>query len=349
MKINDLEFYLVEIARTELEEPVRSLLVRLATDTGAEGWGEAGLQWRAGELPARRKALLPVLAGRSIFDIEDLLALEVLGSPPLRCAVEMACWDLIGRATRQPLCNLLGGGYRWRIPLAVRLTGSRPDRVAEVARAMAEQGFHAQIVTSCGRPEQDLRTLAAVRAAAGGRIELRFDGRSTYDLEAASDLCAELEYDSPKFFLDPLNTRDLFTLATLGRQTSVPLAVWRAIQSPADVLAAVRCGAAPFIVVGLEQVGGIAAARRCAAVADAGGVSAVLGSGPSLGIATAALLQLAAATPIFSGPSECACHQLKDHVLSEPLEIVEGMMAVPQAPGLGVEVDRAKVERYQVS
>jgi len=84
-------------------------------------------------------------------------------------------------------------------------------------------------------------------------------------------------------------------------------------------------------------------------VADAGGVSAVLGSGPSLGIATAAMLQLAAATPIFSGPSECACHQLKDHVLSEPLEIVDGMMAVPQAPGLGVEVDRAKVERYQVT
>ena len=68
----------------------------------------------------------------------------------------------------------------------------------------------------------------------------------------------------------------------------------------------------------------------------------------SLGIGMAAMLQLAAATPVFSHCHQCAYHHLRDDLLSEPLEIVDGMIAVPQGPGLGVDVDRAKLERYQI-
>ena len=72
MLISDLEFYLVEIGCVGQEPPVRSVLVRLATDTGEEGWGEAQMSWQSGELAGRRNALLPILAGRSVYDIEDL-------------------------------------------------------------------------------------------------------------------------------------------------------------------------------------------------------------------------------------------------------------------------------------
>ena len=349
MKINDLDFFLVEIGRTDGERPVRSLLVRLVTDSGLEGWGEASLAWRITELAVRRRTLLPVLAGRSLFDIEELLGLESLAPAPLRAAVEMASWDLVGRAVGQPLANLFGGSYRTRIPLAVRLSGARPNRMAEVARTLAGQGFHTQVVGSCGRPDEDLRTLAAVREAVGERVMLRLDGAEQYDLETARDLCAELEYDSPECVFDPLNTRELYSMASLGRQTRVPLAAWRSVRGPAEALAAVRCGAATFLVVDIEHVGGLAPARRCAAVAEAGGVRALVGSGPSTGVATAAMLQLAASTPVFSCCNECAYHQLRDHVLAEPLEIIDGMMAVPQGPGLGIEIDRAKLERYQLT
>ena len=118
MKINDLEFHLVEIGCTGLAQPVRSLLVRLTTDSGLEGWGEAGVAWRLGELSARRDALLPVLAGRSIFDIEELHTLEALAPPPLRAAVEMACWDLVGPGGAASRCAgcwaaSIGGGFPW--------------------------------------------------------------------------------------------------------------------------------------------------------------------------------------------------------------------------------------------
>lgn len=349
MTISDLEFYLVEIGCDWQQAPLTSLLVRLATAAGLEGWGEAQLGWRASELGPRRDALLPIMAGRSVFDVEELLELEALDAAPLRSAVEMACWDLVGRAAGQPLYRLLGGGYRQRIPVAVRLAGDSSSQTAQLARELAEQGFHSQIITSCGQFERDLETVAAIREIVGDAIELRFDAGAHYEMDIARELSAELETKALKFMLDPLNTHEPDQVASLRRQTSVPLAVWRGICSPADVLALVRCGAARFVVVDLGLVGGITPARQCAAIARAAGLSASLAGGASAGIGVAAMLQLAASTPAFSSCNECAYHQLQDDLLTEPLEIVDGMITVPQAPGLGVEIDRAKVERYQVS
>ena len=150
LAIVDLEFYLVEIGCLGHEPPVRSLVVRLATNRGLEGWGEAQVTWQPGELPARRDALFPVLAERSVFEIEELLALGALRSAPLRCAVEMASWDLIGRATGEPLCHLLGGGYRPRVPMAVRTEADGPAATARLARELgvAESGFRVVINTN---------------------------------------------------------------------------------------------------------------------------------------------------------------------------------------------------------
>jgi L-alanine-DL-glutamate epimerase-like enolase superfamily enzyme len=181
----------------------------------------------------------------------------------------------------------------------------------------------------------------------GDRVELRLDGQCQFDVETARDLCAGLEFEDLQFFLDPLKMPELHAMASLGRQTSVPLAAWRAIRGPADVLTAVRCNAAPFVMIDLDQVGGIVPARACAAVAAAAGVVPVLGGRTSLGVAAAAMLHLAAAIPAFSTANEIAAHQPRDSVLTDSFEIADGMMLVPQSHGLGIEVDRVKVEQHQ--
>jgi L-alanine-DL-glutamate epimerase-like enolase superfamily enzyme len=349
MVISDLEFYLVEIGCVGHGEPVRSLLVRLSTDTGLKGWGEAKIAWRPTELAARRDWLLPILTGRSIFDIEELLSLEAMRHAPLRCAVEMASWDLVGRAVRQPVCHLFGGGYRKRIPLAVRLSANTAHQVAQTVRELADRGFHTQILSSCGRLQDDLDTLAAVREIAQDRAEIRFDAAESFGLDEARDFCGQVDEETLQLVIDPLRGGNLDQVASLRRQVNTPLAVWRPIQRPVDVLSLVRCGAAPFVVVDLQLVGGMLPARKCAAIAQAAGLGTSLGSGPSLGIALAAMLQLAAATPAFSHCNECAHHQLQDDLLVEPLEIIDGMIAVPHGPGLGVEIDRAKIEKYRVT
>ena len=348
MIINDLEFYSVAVPCDGQPEPVRSVLVRLASDSRLEGWGEARLDWRPSGLPRRREILLSILAGHSVFDIEELLELEGLDDTSLRSALEMACWDLVGKAARQPLCHLFGGMYRGRIPLAVHLPEGPPGRVAQTARALAEQGFRDQVITSGARLEDDLAAVEAIGQSSLDRVQFALDAAAGYDMDSARQLCAELESYALKAVIDPLENQHLDQVASLRRQTSVPLAVRRPIHSPADVLALIRCGAAENVVVDLQHVGGLLRSRQAAAVALAGGIQASLASPPTLGIGTAAMLQVAASTPAFSAPNESDYHRLAADLLQEPLEIVDGMIAVPQAPGLGVEVDRAAVERYLV-
>jgi L-alanine-DL-glutamate epimerase-like enolase superfamily enzyme len=346
--INDIEFLLVEVPRTGDMESVRSLLVRLTVDSGLEGWGESGLAWRSGELAARRGALLPVLAGRSVFDIEELHTIEALAPASLRAAVEMACWDLMARSAGEPLCRLLGGEFRLQVPLAVRLTGRRPERVAWTAREMAAQGFACHVLASAGRADLDGQRIAAVREALGDRLELRFDGQSCHAPETARDLCGDIEDQGIRFFLDPLTGTDFQAMAALGRQTRVPLAISRSLRRPSDVFSAARSAAAQVVVLDPERMGGLAPTRAAVAVASAAGMSVVLGGRPSLGIGTAAMLHLAAAMPALAGANESAYPQLPDDILAEPLEIMHGMMSVPRGAGLGVEVERAKVERHAV-
>lgn len=349
MTITDLELFLVEVACDGRESPIRSLLVRVATDAGLEGWGESHVPWRPSELAPRRDALLSVLTGRSAFDIEELVTLEGLRDPAICSALEMASWDLVGRAAGQPLCHLFGGTYRRRIPQAVRIEAPSPAEAARLARELSDQGFHSQILTSTGKPEHDAGLVAAVGESTARRVELQFDAAGNYDMETARELCADLEEQPLESVIDPLDTDALDRVASLRRQTTLALSVHRAIRQPADVLSLIRCGAAQGVVIDLARVGGLSRARECAAVARAGAVRASLAGGPSLGIGVAAMLQLAASTPAFATCNQCAYHQLQDDLLTERLEILDGMIAVPQAPGLGVEVDRSKIEQWQVS
>jgi L-alanine-DL-glutamate epimerase-like enolase superfamily enzyme len=348
MRIADLEFQLVEVPQTGQLPPVRSLLVRIGTDDGLEGWGEGAVAWRPSELLPRRGYLLPSLAGRSVFDTEELHTIEPLANPPLRAAVEMACWDLVGKITGQPLCRLWGGEYRQRIPVAARLAGRAPARLAWIARELSAHGYLAQVIALTGEAALDRQILGEIRDAVGDGVQLRIDAQASLTNEAARNFCREIEGQHAECLIDPLATRQWHPLAELARQVNVPLAVWRAGRSPNDLLNVVRCEAASHVVIDPEQLGGISSARACAQIGVAAGLTLMLGSRPSLGLATAAMLHLAAATPGLSTANESSYHWLTGDVLLEPLAVTDGMMAVPNSPGLGVTVDRTKVDRYSV-
>ena len=349
MTINDLELFLVERPFGSTESAIRSVVVRLVTETGLAGWGEAVLPWRTTELSARRDVLLPILGGRSVFDIEELLGQQAVHPLPLQAAVEMASWDLIGRMAGLPLSCLFGGQYRGRIPLGVRLHGDTIERVIQVSREMAEQGFKWQTILATGRLSSDEDVVTALADAVGDRVELRLDARQSYNMEQAQELCRRLEDAALNFILDPLADGRLDQITSLRRQTTVPLAVARSISAPAELMALIRGGSAPFVVIDIQRVGGLAPARKCGTLAEAAGVGASLCAGHSLGIASAAMLQLVAATPGYTGYIDCTRHRMADDLLAESFSIVDGMVQVPQGPGIGVEVDRAKIEQCQVS
>ncbi len=348
MKIADVDFYLLDPTRGADERAQRTMLVRLATATGEHGWGELRTNWRPSELGPRRDNLLPILAGRNVADVEELLAMEEIGPSSLRAGIEMACWDLIARKARQPIARLWGGDYRPRVPLAVQLPAVAPEQAGQLARELAERGFATQTIVAVGDSEHDLAVVAAVREATADRVILRLDGSGRYTPEVAREVCRQLERAGLQFFLDPLAT-GLDGFAALARQTTLPLAVSAAIRNPGDVLAVARLGAAPHVVIDVALVGGLWPARKCAIVAAAAHIPASVRGAAGLGVSLAGVLQLAAATPNLAHAHECAFYQLQEDILVERPALVDGMMTAPQGPGLGVEVDRARIDTYLVT
>ncbi len=216
------------------------------------------------------------------------------------------------------------------------------------ARSFAAQAIGSQTICSSGSLEQDLQLIATLRDTCSHRVQWRLDAGSQYDLASATRLCAGLEPGSVEFVLDPVGDGHASLLSPVRAAARVPLGACATVNSPADVMHLARAGDVAWVVVDPVRVGGLLRARQCAAVAEAAGLGAAVRVLDASGLALSATLQLAAATPAFSGGHECSYPQLHDDILAEPLRTVDGTLAVPMAPGLGVEVDRDKVERYQV-
>jgi L-alanine-DL-glutamate epimerase-like enolase superfamily enzyme len=346
MTIADVELLAIELPCGAPVPPLRSLLVRLTTEGGQEGWGE--VRWPtdlADTRTLRRSAALVV--DREPCDIEELLILEGLEPFALRVALEMACWDAVGCSARQPLHNLWGGRFRRRIPIAWRLPDLPPPQVAALARELADRGAQAVVLTACGSLEDDLVLLAEVRRSLAGRAELWLDGGQRYDPADAAELGQQLRRAGIARLVDPLTKDAARRDAALARLESTSTAVWRDCTGPWDLLALPSL-ADHTALIDPQRVGGLACTRQCAAVVAAAGREAGLACGGSVGIAAAAALHLAASTPIFSLGLMCPHQQWTDELLIDPLPRSGGGWVAPSGPGLGIEVDRSKLDRFLV-
>jgi muconate cycloisomerase len=354
MQIRDLELFAIDVPRSLDGATVASLLIRIETDSGLAGWGEARSPWQAEQLPARLEAIRHVLIGRGVFMMEELARRDLPGETGLpggaavRCAVDMALWDIIGRAADQPICHLLGGLYRDRVPVAVRLPLAEGIATTSLVRELADQGLHSQVLVASGDVISDFAAYAALANTAGERTQFAIDAGCRYTPTEARQLCARLEETGIACLLDPLIGQTHESLATLSRQTSVALGASATIQSPADVLDVVRHQAAGQVTLTLDQLGGISQAQKCAAITAAANVPTAVRATAS-GIGTAAMLHLAAALPIISAANETTYQATPDQWLTEPLVTVDGMMNVPRGPGLGIEVDRDRLEARRIA
>lgn len=349
MEISDLELFEVQIGRGDGEAPARSTLICVSTNSGRQGWGEAPLIWHLDQLPQRRQALLAALSGRSVFSAGDLAESNVLDSAPLCCAVEMAMWDIVGQVAGQPLCNLWGGAYRARIPLAVKLLGDASLRNQHLAREMIEHGFHSLVFSAGDEADETAAALDLLRDLVGQGCDIVLDGGTMFSPDAALRICAALPEGVLTCFIDPVRDANLTAISSIAGLTTVPLGLDRSIRGPRDAMTAIRNGGVRWLVVQPHRVGGLLASQRTSHVTCAGGLTAALDMTGSVGVAMAAMLQLAAALPGLDHNQHTDYPRLADDVLSRPLVIVDGMAALPRGPGLGIEVDRDKVDRYLVS
>src|ERR671936_1350743 len=214
MKITHLNALLVRIPQKPPIAPYQSryratsakeaLLVRLETDTGLAGWGETPEDWLTQTFEGTPEdRLRQQVLGRDPFDLEAWYAENTLGSY-LASAVEMAMWDLMGHATRQPLYKLLGGAVRKKVELAA-CTGIRPYAEAKaIAAQYLEQGFTTMKTKAGRRPEEDLEMVRGVRDGVGDQLKLRIDANQGYAPEVAFPLARDLEKYDLEYFEQPM-------------------------------------------------------------------------------------------------------------------------------------------------
>ena len=357
MKITALKTYLV---------PPRWLFLKIETDEGLSGWGEPVLEGRAQTLAALIEEMSDVLIGRDPRRINDIWQLLYRngcyrGGPVLMSAIsgiDTALWDILGKFHNTPVHALLGGAQRDKIKTYIWIGGDRPSNLVADAMAARDRGFSAVKMNVCEeltildngkQVDAIVARLFELRQAVGNTLDLAFDFHGRVHAPMARVLLRELEPLRPLFVEDPVAPGQLEALAELSRVTSIPLALGERMHSRAEFKALFEARAAQLINPDPAHVGGITETIRIGAMAEAYDV-ALAPHCPLGPIALAACLQIDAVcyNAVFQEQS-LGIHynkggDLLDYVTpASRFAYAEGFLAIPDGPGLGVEVDEAKV------
>jgi glucarate dehydratase len=331
------------------------LIVEIETRSGVKGYGETICLLDA--IPAvLDKVVLPI-AQRHAVDQAEGLHRHVLGAGYYHhkraavmalAAVEMAYWDAFGKACGQPLHRLWGGLWRSRIDLAGYILSAKPEAAAAAAARYRDDGY-ASFKVKIGMSEaSDLALVEAVRREVGA-AHLRADVNGAWTPGTARRQLAKLAPYDLAYVEQPLELDDLAGHAALRRAQAVPIALDESAYTLADVGNILRAEAADVVLLDPHEAGGCWQVVKQAGVCESVGLPVTLHSGGELGLSQAAYLHLAASIPNMTLAIDTERSHLVDDVIRTPFTVADGSLFVPTEPGLGVEPDFDKLERWRTS
>jgi muconate cycloisomerase len=259
--------------------------------------------------------------------------------------IELALWDLVGKALGQPVHRLIGGAVHDEIAYFGFLQGDTAEELAADARRWVATGSPV-IYFKIGRGEAiDLENVAAVREAIGDR-RLRLDGNEAWDVLTAIRMIDKLAAYDPEFVEQPTPSGSLEALAAVKAATRVPIAADQAVFNANDAYEVCRRRLADVLVLGLHETGGILGFRKAAAIAEAAGVNICLHGVFESGITACAANQAAATIPNLDDGNQIMVQLLAEDIVGAPsLTPVQGRLPVVRGPGLGFELDGDAVAR----
>ena len=328
------------------------LVIEVETDVGVVGLGEAPTTGLYGTVVAMGERLI----GQDALDVaaceercvppwqivqntDDATAVKAFGS------IELALWDIRGKAWNAPLFQLLGGAVRRQVAFTEyfgfrNTKETTPEAVVEYCLRMnADHGstfFEGKL--SLGDRQLEVETVRRLREALGTSAMIRLDANMLYSLPTARRLLSELEPFDIRNYEDPVATFE--ELRALRQHSPIPFS-----SHVPDIRRAVAYGVPDTIVANFAVLGGIARAVRFIGACEAMGVGFWCYSGDA-GIATAAYLHVSAAMPWIFEPSQSLFRwQVADVIRNGPFRQTNNVVEVPAGPGLGVEIDRKSLER----
>lgn len=339
------------------------VFVRIATDDGVVGWGEAYSQYdRDRAIAAQVEELGRYLAGRNPFHIRHFLKIafddyaQRRGSLEFHCAtsgIEQALWDIVGKVTGQPVYNLLGGPCRSRIRVYANgwsYKMRQPEDYARGAESVLRRGFTAMKFDPVPGPwrtfipkehiRHAVKVMRAVRDAVGPDTDLLLDIHRRLAPMHAIELAGALAEFEPYWFEEPCQAENVEALAEVRRASRIPVVTGETLLTRAGFRPIFRQRAADIINPDVSNCGGILELMAIAAAAEAEAIAVSPHNYNSTTVALAATVHAAACMPNFIIteyflPFEDIGRRLCRNVLTP----AGGYIALPDAPGLGLEVD----------
>jgi glucarate dehydratase len=368
MRISDVSFHKVNIP---FEAPLRwsggvedgwtRCIVRMRTDDGLEGIGET----QGGEPTlVQLHAVQEYFLGEDPFDLEHILKqawwVPFYHGTTGRLAIsglEMACWDLMGKATGRPLCQLLGGKLRTEIPFAAYVFyrhrsqegiggETTPDELVVHTRDLVERHGFQTIKLKGGvlPPEEEYRATAALREAFPEH-RLRFDPNALWSVETAIRLGARFERLDLEYYEDPV--WGIEGMSRARRDVRIPFATNMCVTNMDQLPVGIRSGAIDVLLGDCQEWGGILVTKKAAATCQSFQIGFNLHSGGECGVSTAAYLQVAASLPVLPYALDSHYHHQTADVITKPHEYVDGCFALPDGTGLGVELDEDRLAELE--
>jgi len=356
----------MKITRVEPIHVGPNLLVRVHTDDGIIGYGECSPMNNNLVAAHLQHALAALVIGHDPFDVEALVERMFIETYKLAgqsmamavSGIEIALWDIMGKAVGQPIYKLLGGACRTKIRMYASSMSRRISPVDEAKRLAAlveKHGFTAVKVRvgsvfgfdEDARPGRSLELVKEVRSALGDDVEIMVDGNSCYSAPRAIQLGRQLERYHVFHFEEPCPYWDLGSTAKVAAALDMPVAGgeqdWE-IQRFKEML---ERGAVDIVQPDVIKAGGFSVCKKIAHLAEAFG--AVCTPHQTQPFGTVANLHFAASTPNcrYSQEYNIEEHPLRDTLFKQPvLDVKGGYLAVPEGPGLGVEIDKTVLQGH---
>jgi L-alanine-DL-glutamate epimerase-like enolase superfamily enzyme len=357
MKITDITVYLAKEWRT-------FLFVVIDTDEGIYGLGEAGITGRELAVQGAIEHFKPLLIGQDPFRTEHIWQMLFRGGffPAQRiltaaiAAIDIALWDIKGKALGVPVYQLLGGLARDKVVTYNHNVGETIEELVDSCQRSVEAGWkvirwglaHQNGSVFEPRPavRRAIKEFQAVREAVGDAIEICMDVHTRVNLADAVTLCREVEPFRPYFMEDPLRIENAQSYRNLRNRTNVPLAVGEQYSSKWDFRQIIEEELTDYARVDLCVCGGISEAKKIAGWCETHYIDLAVHN-PIGPVATSAFLHLCLSIPNFAVQElpRRPGTSMPDVVLNQPIW-EDGYLLPPEAPGLGIEFDREAIKNY---
>ena len=359
MKITDIKVYIMDAYRTNWT------FIKVETDEGLYGWGEASLGTQEMALKGCVEDLKRLILGRNPLEIEKM-RFEVYrdiywkGGPVLMSAisgVEMAMWDIVGKYFNTPVYNLFGGKMRDRVKMYANgwFSGSKtPENFAQKAKETVALGVKALKWDPFGKAHMTLSkeemneavaVVGAVREAVGNEVELLIECHGRFNPYTAIEISRELAPFKPMFLEEPCPPDNIDAIAKVKSRSLVPIAAGERVYSIYGFDDLFTKDAVDIVQPDMFHTGGMMECKKIAGMAEAKHIP-ISFHNPSGPISNAAILQMAAATPNF------LIHEImindgsfRKAITNEEVIFEDGYIRINDKPGLGIDVNIEAVEQ----